>query len=111
MKNLTFKSVEEWIKSNPSKEEQEQVLNLINRKASSKIRKEVYWKNSELKKLTRFSESSKKLGVPDSPYITERVNKLNAEIKELEAQLPKVEPKKKEDKKVVPEPKDEKASV
>jgi hypothetical protein len=49
MKN--FKSVTEWLKTNPSQDEQTKVLNLINRGASHQVRKEVWQKESYLRKL------------------------------------------------------------
>jgi len=95
-----FKTVQDWLATNPSKEEQDKVLILIHRGATSKARKELYEKEAYLRKLQALANHFGKLNLklPDDEY--KLIEKTKAEITELKKGLPdtsKYSPRKKEE--------------
>lgn len=83
-----FKSVSEWLKTNPSEEEQKKVIALINKGAVNATRREVYEKENRLRKLYRFKNYCEKLGFTPPKEETEGIAKLKKEIAELSKDLP-----------------------
>lgn len=83
-----FKSIQEWLSTKPSKEEQDKVLTLIHRGETSRVRKELYEKEGYLRKLQALANHFKKLNLklPDEEYKLIEVTK--AEIAELKKGLP-----------------------
>lgn len=83
-----FKTIAEWLKTNPSQEEQDRVLILIHRGETSRVRKALYEKEGYLRKLQALANHFKKLNLklPDEEYKLIEVTK--AEIAELKKGLP-----------------------
>ena len=94
MKTMMFKTVEEWVASKPDKETITRVLNTVNRGVVSQMRKELNQKNSELKKIERTIETMKKLDLPITVEVEDRVKFLKKEITDLMKDIP--EPVKRE---------------
>jgi molecular chaperone GrpE (heat shock protein) len=95
-----FKTIQDWLATNPSKEEQDKVLILIHRGETSRLRKELYEKEGYLRKLQALANHFKKLELefPDSE--NKLIEKTKAEIVELRKSLPdtsKFSPKKKKE--------------
>lgn len=95
-----FKSIAEWLKTNPSEEEQTKVLFLIHRGETSRVRKALYDKESYLRKLQALANHFKKLNLklPDSEY--KLIETTKTEIAELKKGLPdtsKYSPRKKKE--------------
>lgn len=97
MKTNQFKSVEEWLNSNPSKEVIEKVLKVVNKSIISEIRKEFYDKRGELRKMENAIKSMERVELPITKEITDKVKALKKEVDELEKQLPVVEKKEKKE--------------
>ncbi len=94
----TFKNVSEWIASKPGKEEQQKVLNLVNKTVVVQMRKVFYKKTSELKKIQRITDSLKHLNIiVKGDQIDEelfaKVENLKTEINEIKNQLPVTKPR------------------
>jgi hypothetical protein len=88
----TYTNVEEWLKSNPSKEVIERVLNTINRGVLTEIRKEYHKKNGELRKMSKVVSNMGDIGLPITKEIKDAAANLSKEVEELKKQLP--QPKK-----------------
>lgn len=93
-----FKSIAEWLKTNPSPEEQDKVLILIHRGATSQIRRELWGKERYLLKLQAFANHCKKLGFAVPKEETETQIKTKKEIEELRKDLPVIPKKEKKEK-------------
>ena len=46
-----FKSISEWLKKNPSEDNNEKILKMINRKTRAQVKRELLKKQKELEKL------------------------------------------------------------
>lgn len=88
-----FKTVEEWLNSNPSKEVIEKVLKVANKSVISEIRKEFKEKRSELSKTQNAIKSMERVQLPITKEITEKVKTLQKEVEDLKSQLPVVKQK------------------
>jgi len=89
----TFKNLETWMKSSPSKEEQEAILSIINRKAISLMRRECYFKTRELIKLDRFKSQTLKLGLEVSETLKKKIGDLQDEIAKMQREVPPSKPR------------------
>ena len=87
-----FKSVTEWMETNPSEEEQVKVLNLVNRGLHKQMRTEVYQKEKELKKYEKLANQMSELELPLSDEVKAKIKDLKNEIEEIRKELP--EPRK-----------------
>lgn len=96
-----FKSVEEWMKSNPSSDEMSKVLNLINKGAASSVRKAVYENEQFLRKLYRSSSYLEKVGIKPNKELTDQIKETKTKIAELKKELPTIAPRAKREKPVV----------
>lgn len=94
MKNF-FKSIEEWMQSNPAEETKEQVMKLINRHTIRELRQEIRTKEQSLRKAEKILKSTKDLGL-DTSATEGFIENLNKEITEMKKDLPKETPKKEE---------------
>ena len=90
----TFKNVEEWLASNPSKEVMDRVMNTINRGVVTEIRKEFHAKKGDLRKIEKVIKAMEGVKLPVPKEITDRVKGLEKEIADLEKQLPQPKEKK-----------------
>ena len=84
----TFKSITEWLKTNPSEEEQRKVIILINKGAVNQTRREVYELERYLRKLQAGENIMKKLGLPFTEDGQKRIKETKAQIAELSKGLP-----------------------
>jgi Zn-dependent metalloprotease len=84
----TFTDIKTWLNSKPSEEEIKKVLDLINKGAKKELRVDLYKKMNEMKKLIRFADQVKGLGLEMPTDLTTKVKSLEGEIKEIESQLP-----------------------
>jgi DNA polymerase III alpha subunit len=85
-----FKTIQEWLSTNPDKEEQNKVLLLIQKGSTSKIRREYYEKNRYFLKLKALENHFKRLNLefPKSEVII--IEKVKKELEELKSQLPSI---------------------
>lgn len=84
----TLANVEEWMKSNPSKNEVEKVLNLINRLNVTKLRKNLWEKETQLMKLVKVEKGLKEISIPIPSDIQTNIKQLSSETLELRKSLP-----------------------
>jgi hypothetical protein len=94
MKTKMFITIEECVASNPDKETVTRVLNTVNRGVVSQMRRELNQKNSGLKKIERTIETMKKLDLPITMEVQDRIKSLKSEITDLKNEIP--EPVKRE---------------
>jgi phage shock protein A len=83
-----FKSVTEWLSTNPDVEEQTKVLNLINRGESHRIRKAIYEKERYLKKLNSLSKDYTSLEIKVPKDVLDAIKNTNEEISNMKKDLP-----------------------
>lgn len=88
-----FKSVEEWMKSNPSSDEMLKVLNLINKGAASSVRKAVYENEQFLRKLYRSQAYLEKVGIKANQELVNQIKETKTKIAELKKELPPIAPR------------------
>lgn len=95
-----FKTIQDWLATNPSKEEQDKVLILIHRGETSRVRKELYEKEGYLRKLQSLANYFNKLDLKLPAEEYKLIEKTKAEIVELKKGLPdtsKYSPRKKKE--------------
>lgn len=95
-----FESIESWIKSSPSKEEKEKVLNLINKQAIRELRFEIMGKEGILKKIEKTYDFMTEQGFKLDQSFKLRKKELELEIISLRKSLPIPKPKKVEETKI-----------
>ncbi|MCK5134279.1 MAG: hypothetical protein KAR19_00720 [Bacteroidales bacterium] len=83
-----FKTVQEWLDSDPDQETISRVLNTVNRGVVSQMRRNLNQKKSELKKVERIVESMEKINFPVTKEVKDRVAALKKEIAKIEKRLP-----------------------
>lgn len=88
MKNFT--TVADWLKTNPTKEEQAKVLVVINRAALQETRKEIFTLKKFGKKIERAVKYMEDCKIPVSDEITKQLKENKTAIENLEILLPKV---------------------
>ncbi len=86
-----FKTIQDWLKTNPSEEEQTKVLILIHRGAASQARKELWEKERYLLKLNAFANHCKKLGFAMPEDHMKALANVKKEIESLKKELPPVQ--------------------
>jgi seryl-tRNA synthetase len=94
-----FKSIPEWLKTNPSEEEKNRVLLLIQRGETNKTRRELYQLEGYLRKLQATVNSLSKLNIPVSQDLKEPIIETKKKIEELKKDLPEVVKREKKEKK------------
>lgn len=99
---VKFETIQQWLNSKPSKEEQAKVLVMVNRKNNSALRDLWYHKRSDLNRLKKLQENLAKAGFKPNADVIEKIKVLEAEFIELTNQIG--EPKKKVAKVVKPAP-------
>jgi hypothetical protein len=98
-----FKSIADWLKTNPSEEEQTKVLILIHRGETSRLRKELWEKEQYLRKLNSFANHCKKLGFSVPVEEKESLAKTKRVIEEIKKELPPVQKRETKTKEVLAE--------
>jgi NAD(P)H-dependent FMN reductase len=84
----TFKNIADWLKTNPSEEEQGKVIALINKGAVNQTRRQIYELERYLRKLQAGENIMKKLGLPFTEEGQKRIKEIKAQIAELSKGLP-----------------------
>lgn len=84
----TFKTIDEWMNTNPPAEEKKKVIALINKGAVSHTRKEIYELQKYLRKLQAGENIMKKLGLPFTEDGLKRIKDVKNQIAELSKGLP-----------------------
>ena len=82
-----FKSIDEWVKSNPDEDTIAKVLNTVNKGIVTKIKKKVREKNSEIKKMEKMMNAMKDVGFPIDESVLKKISDTKAEVTNLEKQL------------------------
>lgn len=81
-----FKTVEAWLKSEPTKGEQKMVIDLINKKLISNQRQFFYKKDQEYHRLLTFMKHTNKMGLELPKEIADKISNLALEL-EVEFQI------------------------
>ena len=87
MKTMTFKSVKEWMETNPNADEQAKVLNLINKQAYRELRFEIMKKEANLKKINKTESFLIEHGFNADQNFKLRKKELENEIMAIRKQL------------------------
>jgi hypothetical protein len=88
METKFFKSIDEWVKSNPDKETVTKVLTIVNKGVIADIKKHIREKNSEIKKMDKMVNAMKDVGFPIDNSVLKKITDTRNEVTELEKQLP-----------------------
>jgi hypothetical protein len=83
-----FNSIQEWIKSNPSNEETERILTLINKKFDKELRFDIMKKESNLKRIKKTEDFMLEQGFKLDQTFKLRKKELENEIISLRKLLP-----------------------
>lgn len=83
-----FKTIQDWLATNPTQEEQTKVLILIHRGEAHATRKAVYEKEQYLRKLQRGNVYLEKVGIKPPKEVLDTIKATKAEIAELRKDLP-----------------------
>lgn len=84
----TFKNIADWLKTDPSEEEQRKVIILINKGEVNQTRRQIYELDRYLRKLQSGENIMKKLGLPFTEEGQKRIKETKAQIVELSKGLP-----------------------
>ncbi len=88
MENKFFKSIDEWVKSNPDEDTIARVLNAVNKGVITEIKKRIREKNSEIKKMEKMVNAMKEVGFPIDNSVLKMISDTRNEVANLEKQLP-----------------------
>ena len=83
-----FKTIDEWVTSNPDKETIARVLTMVNKGVITDIKKRIREKNSEIKKMEKMVNAMKDVGFPIDNSVVKKITDTRNEVTELEKQLP-----------------------
>ena len=79
----TYSNVQDWLKTKPNEKEISKVLDLINKTAKRELKQELWEKERELKKFTKFATEMNELGYKPTLEMTEKAKSITTEIEEL----------------------------
>ena len=82
-----FTSIQEWNASKPSAEEVKRVLELINRNVKSEMKRELYKKQAELRKLNRLVTELNEIGLKPTKELTDKFQAKSREIESLNLEI------------------------
>lgn len=85
-----FKKISEWLATKPSEEEQQKIVNLINKGETSRARRELYMKEGYLRKLNKSISYLVAVGYPTPEDISQTIEKVRVEIINLKKEIPQV---------------------
>lgn len=88
MKTKFFKTIDEWVKSNPDKETVARVLTMVNKGVITDIKRRIREKTSEIKKMGKMVDAMKDVGFPIDNSVLKKITDTKNEVSELEKQLP-----------------------
>ncbi len=83
-----FRSIDEWVKSNPDEDTVARVLTSVNKGIITEIRKRIREKNGEIKKMEKMVNAMKEVGFPIDNSVLKKIADTRNEIVGLEKQLP-----------------------
>jgi hypothetical protein len=83
-----YKTLTEWLQSNPPEVEKKKLINLINKGATNPTRKEIYELERYYRKLSAGENHMKKLGYAPMKETQDRMKEVKAQINELSEELP-----------------------
>jgi hypothetical protein len=83
-----FKTIDEWVKSNPDKETVTRVLSIVNRGVITDIKKRIRERNSEIKKMEKMVNAMKDVGFPIDDSVLKKISDTKKEVDDLTKQLP-----------------------
>jgi archaellum component FlaC len=86
MKN--FSTIQEWVNSNPTKDEISKVLILVNKKVVAKTKNEIYALEKNLRKLSSIEKKMNEVKLPLSKDVSLKIKELSSQINELKRGLP-----------------------
>jgi hypothetical protein len=98
-----FSSIQEWLSTNPSQEEQTKVITLINKGASHETRRQVYEKEKFLRKLNGIARDYTVIEMKVPKEIADSIKTVKKEIEDLKKDLPVIKPRVKKEKQEVVE--------
>lgn len=93
-----FANIQEWLSTNPTKEEQEKVIALINKGASHEARKQIYEKEKYLRKLNGIARDYNEIEIKTPKEIAESIKAVKKEIEDLRKDLPVFKPRARKEK-------------
>ena len=88
MKTLT--TIQDFLKTNPSKEEVAKVMKVINRMVSSQVRTEIWQNEKQLRKLVSVEKKLKEIEINIPGDIQAGIKDLKTKIEDLRKGLPEV---------------------
>lgn len=94
----TYKTVNEWIKSNPSKEQVEKVLAIVNRGTIHELRVEISEKEKYLRKLLKTEKAFAEIDMKVPKDLEEKIKGVTNEVTDLKKELPVVKKREKKEK-------------
>lgn len=83
-----FKTIDEWVKSNPDEETITRVLTTVNKGVFTEIRKTIREKKTEIKKMEKMVNAMKEVGFPIDNSVMKKISDTRNEVANLEKQLP-----------------------
>lgn len=89
----TYKSIENWLSSNPTNEEQTKVLAIINKEGIRELRFEILKKEGNLKKIEKTYDFMTEQGFKMDQNFKAKKKELESEIISLRKLLPVAKPK------------------
>ena len=89
----TYKTIEEWLKSSPSEQLINNVLTFVNRKQATELRRTVWQKKLELRRLERIEKAMVKMKL-NGEEVVGKIEALKSEVAKLEKLIPVKPPKK-----------------
>lgn len=93
-----FKTIQDWLATNPSQEEQTKIISLINKGASHEARHQIYEKEKFLRKLNGIARDYTKIEMKTPKEIADSIKAVKREIEDLKKDLPVVKPRAKKEK-------------
>lgn len=83
-----FKTIDEWVKSNPDEDTITRVLTTVNKGVFTEIKKSIREKITEIKKMEKMVNAMKEVGFPIDSSVMKKISDTRNEVANLEKQLP-----------------------
>lgn len=100
-----FTNIQEWLKNKPTEQEMTKVLEFINKNVKHEMKRELYRKQSELRKIDRLITDLNEIGFKATEDMTERFKEKVRDIEALNLELGIPEKKERAPRKQKVEPK------
>jgi hypothetical protein len=82
-----FLSIQDWLKSKPSEQEMNRILDFINKNVKYEMRRDLSRKQSELKKMTRLITDLHEIGFKPSKDMEDRHAEIVKEVEALKLEI------------------------